>query len=69
MLTTCKLALIASLAAIALVSGGIVAPGNMLVRETLGAGVALADDDDDDGGGNRGSGSSGRSGSYGAGAG
>ncbi|RVJ84705.1 S8 family serine peptidase [Sinorhizobium medicae] len=69
MLTTCKLALIASLAAIALVSGGIVAPGNMLVRETLGAGVALADDDDDDGGGNRGSGGSGRSGSYGAGAG
>lgn len=69
MLTTLKLALIAPLAAIALVSGDIVAPGNMLVRETLGAGAALADDDDDDGGGSRGSAGSGRSGSYGAGAG
>lgn len=71
MLTKLKLALIAPIAAIALVSGDILAPGNMIVREVIGTGLALADDDDDDGGsgGNRGSGGSGRSGSYGAGAG
>ncbi|MDW9506334.1 S8 family serine peptidase [Sinorhizobium meliloti] len=71
MLTKLKLALIAPIAAIALVSGDILAPGNMIVREVIGTGPALADDDDDDGGsgGNRGSGGSGRSGSYGAGAG
>ncbi|MCG5484268.1 MAG: S8 family serine peptidase [Sinorhizobium meliloti] len=72
MLTTSKLALLAPIAAIALLSGDILAPGNMIVRDVLGTGLALADDDDDDDGGNdgnRGSRGSGRSGSYGAGAG
>ncbi|WP_248446900.1 S8 family serine peptidase [Sinorhizobium meliloti] len=72
MLTMLKLGLIAPIAAIALVSGDILAPGNMIVRDVFGTGLALADDDDDDdggNGGNRGSGGSGRSGSYGAGAG
>ncbi|GCA49728.1 S8 family serine peptidase [Sinorhizobium meliloti] len=72
MLTTSKLALLAPIAAIALLSGDVLAPGNMIVRDVLGTGLALADDDDDDDGGNdgnRGSRGSGRSGSYGAGAG
>ena len=72
MLTMLKLGLIAPIAAIALVSGDILAPGNMIVRDVFGTGLALADDDDDDdggNGGNRGSRGSGRSGSYGAGAG
>jgi hypothetical protein len=64
MATTFRLALIGPLAAIALVAGEVLAPSNTITPQLLGASEAFADDDDDDGGG-----ASGRSGSYGAGAG
>ncbi|AFL53669.1 hypothetical protein ABIE78_006710 [Sinorhizobium fredii] len=68
MLSTLKLALIALLAAIALVAGDVLAPRHAMVLQILGSSQALADDDDD-GGGDDDRGASGRSGSYGAGAG
>ncbi|MCG5475669.1 MAG: S8 family serine peptidase [Sinorhizobium fredii] len=68
MLSTLKLALIAPVAAIALVGGDILAPRHAMVSQILGSSEALADDDDD-GGDDDDRGASGRSGSYGAGAG